>query len=158
MYIYKALLHHGFSAFSLTILEYIDISNLSKKEARKVILEREQYYFDTLNPEYNLLKIAGSSLGHKHIEETLAKRSGENNHFYGKSHTTETKALISKTFTGRTLSADTKAKMSLAHKGKTLPTSTLEKLRKKVYVYDKDNRTTVFKEFNSYTEAAKYFE
>lgn len=28
---------------------------------------------DALKPEYNILKIAGSSLGHKHTEETLAK-------------------------------------------------------------------------------------
>ncbi len=38
MYIYKALLYHGYSAFTLTIYENIDISNLSKEEAKKVIL------------------------------------------------------------------------------------------------------------------------
>jgi len=33
MYIYNALLVHGYSAFTLTILEYLDITNLSKEEA-----------------------------------------------------------------------------------------------------------------------------
>jgi group I intron endonuclease len=33
----------------------------------------EQYYIDFLKPEYNILKIAGSSLGYTHTEETLAK-------------------------------------------------------------------------------------
>jgi len=43
MYICNSLQNHGYSAFSLTILEYIDVSNLSKDESRKLILEREQH-------------------------------------------------------------------------------------------------------------------
>jgi len=43
MYICNALLHHGHSSFSLTILEYTDISNLSLEKARILILEREQH-------------------------------------------------------------------------------------------------------------------
>jgi len=42
-YIYNAILLHGYSNFSISILEYIDISNLSKEEARKLILERDQH-------------------------------------------------------------------------------------------------------------------
>jgi group I intron endonuclease len=38
-----------------------------------VVIEREQYYMNLLNPEYNILKIAGSTKGYKHTEETLAK-------------------------------------------------------------------------------------
>lgn len=64
MVIYKALLKDGYSNFKLEILEYC---------APKECIEREQYYLDYLNPEYNIFKIAGSSLGHKHTEETLAK-------------------------------------------------------------------------------------
>ena len=37
------------------------------------ILQRELYYLDLLQPEYNILKIAGSSLGFKHSESTIAK-------------------------------------------------------------------------------------
>ncbi len=56
-----ALTKYGFINFSLEILEYCDIINL---------LQREQYYLDLLNPKYNILKIAGSSLGYKHSLET----------------------------------------------------------------------------------------
>lgn len=38
-----------------------------------ILLEREQYYIDTLNPEYNILKIAGSRLGVKHTLEVIEK-------------------------------------------------------------------------------------
>ena len=48
MYICKALLYYRYSAFTLSILEYIDISNLSKEETRKLILSREQFYIDFL--------------------------------------------------------------------------------------------------------------
>lgn len=68
MYIYNALRNHGYSVFSFSTLEYIDISNLSKEDARKLILEREQYYLDFLVPQYNILKIAGSQLSIYHTE------------------------------------------------------------------------------------------
>jgi len=57
-----ALLKYGYSNFRLEILEYCE-----KKET----LSREQYYFDLLKPEYNILKVAGSTLGFKHSVETL---------------------------------------------------------------------------------------
>lgn len=34
---------------------------------------REQHYIDLLKPAYNILTIAGSSLGYTHSEETMAK-------------------------------------------------------------------------------------
>ena len=66
MTIYKAILKYGYSNFSLEILEYCDI---------KDIISREQYFLDLLNPEYNSLKIAGSSLGFNHSEESKQKMS-----------------------------------------------------------------------------------
>jgi len=53
--IYSAILKYGCYAenFSIDILEYCDISAL---------IEREQYYIDLLQPEYNILKIAYSLL------------------------------------------------------------------------------------------------
>jgi group I intron endonuclease len=64
----RALIKYGYSNFSLTILEYCDISDL---------LTREQFYFDKLNPQYNILKkqIARNSLKSKHSENTKAKIS-----------------------------------------------------------------------------------
>ena len=64
--IYKALLKYGYSNFQLEILEYCDPS---------IIIEREQYYIDLLIPEYNILKVAGSSFGYKHTVESLKKMS-----------------------------------------------------------------------------------
>lgn len=64
MHIYRSLLKHGYSYFKLEILEYCPAEG---------IRAREQYYLDLLKPEYNILKTAGSSLGFKHSEESLAK-------------------------------------------------------------------------------------
>lgn len=41
MYINRALLLHGYSSFSLSILDNIKIDNLPKDQARAKILERE---------------------------------------------------------------------------------------------------------------------
>ena len=56
-YIYNALLKEGYSGFRLDILEYCD---------KEKVIEREQYYIDLMKPEYNILRVAGSSLGYKH--------------------------------------------------------------------------------------------
>ena len=62
----RALIKYGYSNFTLEILEYCDIANLT---------EREQYYLDKLNPRYNTLKIASSSLEYTLTEETKTKIS-----------------------------------------------------------------------------------
>lgn len=63
----RALLKYGYSGFSLEILEYCDFSEC---------LEREQYYIDLFNPEYNILKMAGNLLGYKHSLEAIEKMKG----------------------------------------------------------------------------------
>lgn len=77
-HINNALYLYRYSAFSLSILEYIDISNLSKEEARKLILEREQYFLNLLDPKFNILKTADSrfSSGRKYVGSSynLSKR------------------------------------------------------------------------------------
>ena len=60
----RALLKYGFSKFSLYILEYCTSEN---------VIEREQYYLDVIKPEYNIVEKAGSTLGYKHTEDSLAK-------------------------------------------------------------------------------------
>lgn len=60
----RALLKYGFSSFSLEILEYCNEDN---------VLSREQYFIDLLKPKYNIVQIAGSTLGYKHTPESLAK-------------------------------------------------------------------------------------
>ena len=56
----RAILKYGYSNFSLTILEYCEKGDLSA---------REQYYLDTFNPVYNILKIADGA-NFTHTEET----------------------------------------------------------------------------------------
>jgi hypothetical protein len=64
--IYSALIKHGCYNFSLEILEFCSVENL---------IQREQYFIDTLKPEYNICKTAGSTLGKTHSEETRANIS-----------------------------------------------------------------------------------
>jgi group I intron endonuclease len=103
MPIVKALLKYGQSNFSVLILEYVEPENLTI---------RETLYITLVIPYYNVLKQGYSSLGYKHTEETkqllseLAKNKihsdktkalisralvGENNPFYNKNHSTESK-------------------------------------------------------------------
>jgi len=51
MIINKSLIKEGYSKFSLTILKYCEVKNL---------LKREKFYFNLINPEYNILKEPGS--------------------------------------------------------------------------------------------------
>lgn len=60
----SALLKYGYSNFSLEILEYCVPSKC---------IEREQYYMGLFEPEYNILKIAGSFKGFKQTEEHKQK-------------------------------------------------------------------------------------
>jgi len=64
MQICRALLKHGYSNFSITILEYCHPEQC---------IEREDYYLSCLPHEYNILEKAGSWLGHKHNDETKKK-------------------------------------------------------------------------------------
>jgi group I intron endonuclease len=90
----RALIKYGYSNFSVTILEYCNVPDL---------LKREQHYLDKLNPKYNILKIAGSSLNYLQSEETKAKISKalkgvyvkEKSSLFGSFHTEETKELMS---------------------------------------------------------------
>jgi group I intron endonuclease len=142
-YINRAIICHTHSAFSLSILEYIDISTLSKEEARKLILSREQHYIDCLSPEYNILPTAGCSLGYKHTAESLAKMSGGNNHFYSKTHKLESLAKMSEAKKGIPKSDTHKAKISAAN-GTT------------IYIYC-SNDFTLINTFPSSYKAAEHF-
>lgn len=149
--IYNALLHYGQSEFSLTVLEYVDVRDLTKSQAKNVIIGREQYYIYLLKPEYNILKVAGSLLGFKHSEDTIAKfkkaRYKENNPMFSKLHTEESKLKMRIRKLGKRLTEVTKTKISLTNSRKVF-----------VFKYDPISDTKVFiKEFDSYTEVAHYF-
>jgi group I intron endonuclease len=168
MYICNALLHHGYSSFTLTILEYINISNLSKENARKLILERKQHYIDSLKPGYNMNPIAGSRLGSKYTEQTKALLSEAN---LGKSLSIETKAILrvvslgsKNPMFGKTHTEKTRILMSVAktgenhfNLGKSLSAETKAKISKKVFVYNVETPTIVSHEFVSCSEAVLHF-
>ena len=93
-YLMKAILKYGLENMKVEILER-DIP-LDKLD------DREQYYLDTLEPfkdnGYNICKVASTTRGRKRpIEEMqgsidyMTGRFGELNHFYGKTHSEESK-------------------------------------------------------------------
>lgn len=67
MIISKALIKHGYLNFSVGILEYCSPDKR---------IERENYYFGLLTPEYNVLKVAGSPpIIKEHTVKTRLKMS-----------------------------------------------------------------------------------
>lgn len=104
--IYNAILKHGHCKYTLQILEHCDNSRLA--------VLREQYYIDLLKPEYNILKTAGSCLGHRATLETRALMSAS---ALGRKHTAETRAKIGIAGLGRKHTAETKQKISELKKG-----------------------------------------
>jgi len=80
---------YGADCFRFSIIEQCE---------KNLLIEREQYYIDTLHPEYNKRLIASSSLGVRHSEETRRKLS---------------QALI-----GKVVSDEARHNMSESQKGK----------------------------------------
>lgn len=100
MLMYRALLKHGYSGFRLEILEYSSIEEL---------IDREQFFIDSTNPEYNILKVAGSSAGFKYSETSKDLKSLL---AQGRKLSPETLLKMS-----RVVSEEAKAKISAALKG-----------------------------------------
>ena len=63
-------IHTGEASFRFDIIEIIEITGNIKAE----LLFREQFWLDAINLEYNILKIAYSSLEYKHTKETKEKK------------------------------------------------------------------------------------
>ena len=103
---------HGAEAFNITVLELVD--------DKALLLEREQYWIDTLdavNCGYNILQVAGSRLGTEHSEETKRKQSEAHK---GRKHgpmSQEQKDYYSKLYKGKTLSVETIQKMTASRIG-----------------------------------------
>jgi group I intron endonuclease len=97
---------------------------------RDVLLSRETHFISTLNPAYNIYKVAGSPLGYKHTTQSIAK--------------------IRKGALGRVFTKETLGKMSEAAKTRWLKTiqtgSNLSIL---------DLKTNITSEYSSIAEAAR---
>ena len=88
---------HGLQNFDVKVLEEVPIECLD---------EREQYWLDRYQSYergigYNICKVAGTTRGRKHTQETKTKiknnipgKCGADNPFYGKKHSQETKDKI----------------------------------------------------------------
>jgi group I intron endonuclease len=140
-YIHKAILKHGYSNFCLDILEYCE-SNL--------LIEKEQFYFDILKPEYNICKVAGSTLGKKHRPETILKIKA--------SYKYDPKiiAKIKLTKQNNPLNPEIKAKISAALKGRKHSTEAISKLRLKAstIVFATNIKNNLIVQYSSIIDAA----
>jgi group I intron endonuclease len=122
----RSLLKYGYSKFKLEILEYCEPEEC---------IGLEQKGINLFKPEYNILQIAGSSLGFKHSEKTLNQLRGRN------------------------LSEEHVAKLSAEKKGKNNPnfgkprTPGSGKPSKQIEVTDLEEKTTTT--YNSISEAAR---
>jgi len=112
----KAIIKYGWENFKVLILA--NCNNKSQKE--RVEIEGEQIKkHDALNPKkgYNCYPKGQTPKGYKLPEKTkrkiAASMMGEKNPFYGKIHTKETKAKISKIHKGKTISKEHKLKVSI---------------------------------------------
>jgi group I intron endonuclease len=127
-HLYNAIRKYGQDNFSISLLEETD---------GKLLNEKEIYWIAKLNPTYNMTKggDGGDMSNSESYWDYMKIRSelicGENNPFYGKKHTEETKLKISKSNKGRKLSDDAKKKISLKMTGRKMPKESVEKTREK---------------------------
>lgn len=111
----NAVIKYGIENFAFVVLEYVDNN-------KNLILEREQYYIDLLQPVYNIAKIAGSVMGIKRSIEQRIKQS-----------LTMTQDHIEKiisTHTGKTVSIETRDKIRQAALGRKITSEVRTKISK----------------------------
>lgn len=100
---------YGADGFEFTVLEYCDVDQL---------LIIEQRYLDSVAPEYNTNKIAGSLIGYRFSDEQKSKMAKIHAGFR---HTEESKQKMSGIWAGKprgNYSEERRAKISASHKGK----------------------------------------
>lgn len=129
-----------------------------------MLIEREQYYIDTLCPWFNIEKCSYNSFGRECRPETRKKigdsnrgkkrttevkqklreanlrtdRKGKNNPMYGRKHTEEEKENLRIKSTGRVVSDETRLKLSVANTGRCVSDET----RLKISIANKGKKRT----------------
>lgn len=135
---YKSVSKYGLSTFKFGVLEYIALPDEIGIELRKkIILEKEQYYLDNINPSLNVCKKAYSQLGlkrNKMFSINLSKT------LKGKKHK---KYKIKNSNTVKFTALETRLKISLRNKG--------------VSVKIRDKSGNLIHKFATISETAKYF-
>lgn len=124
---------YGEQNFKFVVLECVE-------PIKTKLLEREQYWIDTLQPEYNILKYTTSTLGYRHDEETkqrISKKQKGKQYSLGFKHTAETCAKRSKASmgnkgnTGGTISEQHKQAIIKANTGRKHSPETKAKIAEK---------------------------
>lgn len=116
-YLQNAWNKHGSEKFVFQIL--LEVENPSD------LLLLEQFFLDTVKPEYNINTVANSRLGLRMSEEAKEKLRQIN---LGKKYSDETKIRMSLAQKGKTLSEHTKRKISQNLKGHAVSTETRRKI------------------------------
>lgn len=132
---YNSVLEYGWRNFKFGILEHINLSNVDSKDIKNIILKREQYYLNIINPSLNLCKIAGSPLGLKHsftFSKNLSEAKRGRKNIINKLNITKPKHITSQTI----------LKLSSRSQG----------IKVKLF----DSLNNFIKEFPTMTDAAKY--
>lgn len=156
---------YGESAFVFSVLEVV--------HDKTKLIEREQYYIDSLNPYYNICRTAGSRLGVPCSSATKIKLRASNLGYTpsvetlnklrlastGRLHSEETKLKISNAHKGKVFSESSKRKMSKAHTGKVLSAEVREKIsnsnKGRVHSEESKAKMSKAKKGKSCTEATR---
>ena len=145
--IYKSIVYYGHNNFCLAILEDLGATGSVSKS---YMLQREQYYLDIIfnNDFYSKLNLspsAGTTLGFKHSEKFKLNRTGKLNPMYGREFSSEFLKYQSKDKSG----------INNPMYGLKKSAITIEKITKKVYVYDYETKNLIGT--FSTVECAKFF-
>lgn len=108
---------YGEAVFTCAVLETV--------ADKRDLATREQWYIDTLAPEYNMLRIAYSGVGVPQSAETRAKRAESVRRALANP---EVRERISKANRGRKRTMEQRARMGVARRGIPLSVTTREKL------------------------------
>jgi len=146
----NAVKKYGIYSFAFIILELFP--EIITKENNKKLLDLEDFYLKSLLPNYNILTEAGSSFGYKHCEITRINMKTN--------YSEEGRIAIDNLNIGVSLSPSTIERIIRGNFTRIEPIYSskalinMKKSSKPILVYNFDY--TVFGEFPSLTEAAKY--
>ena len=145
-FLQRAFNKYGIENFTIELLEATNKLNT---------LEKEQYYFDTLKPEYNILEVAGSPKGKKHSMETKKKMSEKRQLFYDTNPDKRKEMSFIKK--GTVFTKEHREAMSKAKIGKALNSKCYINSSKtnRVPILQLSKENILIKEWDSITEACK---